>query len=231
MSKSHFIRIVVLSAVNIITLLLGGHAPANAMSIGWPNIIRFHDSIIKIQDNVSRTCETPSFKQCLRNKCNDAVMSHYATDGIVTEQMVKSCTYGCFMSHCDDDATVNNNEKLSKVHSQHRIVASASAQKRNARMDSSFCGLWVDSIMQSGCYNTCNSSNFAACKYFLHELREFQKTDTRGTEVRSGPSFSTAGHAVSHYCDRGQIWSNATTGSYRCECPPGEYIDSGGPCR
>jgi hypothetical protein len=129
MSKFHIIRVVVFCFVNTITLLLVGYAPANAISITLPNVIRSHGLMITIQDNVVHTCETPSFKKCLKTRCNDTVMSRYTSDGIVTDQMVKSCTYGCFMSHCDDDASVNDNEKLSsKARSQHRSVAAVSAQ-------------------------------------------------------------------------------------------------------
>jgi hypothetical protein len=129
---------------------------------------------------------------------------------------------GWYESGCEGEQSRNNSPARRNE---------AGSGTRTAKVDSSFCALWVDEIMRDGCYTTCATGTAAACASFRHELGEYKKIDSRGLMVSSGSLRTSSTARNYHYCDRGQIWSNATTGHYRCECPPGEYIDQGGPCR
>ena len=51
----------------------------------------------------------------------------------------------------------------------------AEAGNRRTKMDSSFCGLYVEDTMRDGCYNTCATHSAAECASFLDELHKLRQ--------------------------------------------------------
>lgn len=116
-----------------------------------------------------------------------------------------------------------------------RSVPSRLVDSLGRPIDVRFCSQ-LRGADQTLCRNYCRSNiknEQDACIGFHEDLseylREYQREGLTDNNVHYGTVSSST--RSSHHCDRGQIWSNATTGYYRCECPPGEYLDQGGPCR
>jgi hypothetical protein len=99
--------------------------------------------------------------------------------------------------------------------------------------DASFCALYHDADTRASCYLDCTKNpnqDARSCTQIRTEVLPHLQANGDASYGSSGTSISTAGARPSHRCERGQIWSNATTGRYRCECPAGESLDMGKPC-
>jgi hypothetical protein len=165
--------------------------------------------------------------------CDD--LSDTCTTGDDCELQIRSIS-------CDAGAQQTQDYKSTEPKS-----TSNRKEPKQGQADSAFCSDLPTKEEIANCHKGCFGS-VNVCKAWMHfynkyvegwvgpdgkwRIKPLEKQSTQREKPQSrSSSYSHTESQPSHYYDRGQIWSNATTGSYRCECPAGEFIDNGGPCQ
>jgi hypothetical protein len=139
----------------------------------------------------------------------------------------------CYGFGCDPEGDETHNNRIYPS-----VASGAKSNWHAAKMNESFCNLFHDDFAQNNCHTACalsgsrqdGVSSAKACVLMRKLLTQYQGTGDADYPTSAVRHTAQSG-GQRHSCDRGQIWSSATTGYYRCECPPGEYLDQGGPCQ